>query len=231
MRTSDQQQIDETTSGTGRTGPLGSTRRLVTTVGVVVTLVAAIALAGSRGWTVTSGGSATAAADPLAPEIQHSREGAQSAAAKMGSAMGAETFFTEQGRHDVLQRIADPDRRSDLIKRFDASYSPAFFTTIGLGNDGQPPAGATFVSRALPAGTTVRHYDAREAVVEVWCSAFLGITGKGVQDEIRPTANWVTMTITLHWTEGGWRLAAFAQSSGPDLSDADASTFGAAPQL
>lgn len=230
MRTSDQQQIGETTSGTGRTGPLGSTRRLVTTVGVVVTLVSAIALAGSRGWTVTNGGPATGATDPLAPEIQHSREGAQSAAATMGSAMGTETFFTEQGRHDVLQRIADPDRRSALIAKFDGTYR-AFNKTLGLDAQGQPPAGATFVSRALPAGTTVRHYDAREAVVEVWCSAFLGLTGKGVQTEIPTKADWVTMTLTLDWTDGGWRMAAFAQKSGPDLSDADASTFGTAPQL
>lgn len=229
MRTSDQQQIGETTAGTGRTGPLGSTRRLVTVVAVAVVLIAAIALAGSQGWTVTSGGSATAATDPLAPEIQHSREGAQSAAAKMGSAMGTENFFTEQGRHDVLQRIADPDRRSALIKSFDASYSTAFIEGLGLDAQGQPPAGATFVSRALPAGTTVRHYDAKEAVVEVWCTAFLGLTGKGVQDEIQAKANWYTMTLTLHWTDGGWRMAAFTQKAGPDLSDA--TDFGAAPQL
>jgi hypothetical protein len=146
----------------------------------------------------------------------------------MGSAMGAENFFTEQGRHDVLQRIADPDHRSALITKFDATYR-AFDKTLGFDAQGQPPAGSTFVSRALPAGTTVRHYDAREAVVEVWCSVFLGLTGKGVKDEIPAKADWVTMTITLHWTDGGWRLAAFAQTAGPDLSDAP--TFGAAPQL
>ncbi|SFH06915.1 hypothetical protein [Streptomyces mirabilis] len=91
MATSSQRQVIWTSLGTGGRGP-GSRRRrgLIIAVGVVVLLIAAIALA------TRSSQSKHAADDLLAPEISHSHGGAQSAAAKMASALGSETMFNPE---------------------------------------------------------------------------------------------------------------------------------------
>ncbi|MED7828873.1 hypothetical protein VXC91_45400, partial [Streptomyces chiangmaiensis] len=67
----------------------------------------------------------------------------------------------------------------------------AFNRKIGLDDEGRPSAGATFVSRTMPAGTVVRAYRPEEATVDVWCSGLFGLMGKGVQ-EIPLKTSWFT---------------------------------------
>jgi hypothetical protein len=225
MSTSSQRQVIWTSLGIGGRGP-GSRRHrgLIIAVGVVVLLIAVIALANR------SSQSKNAADDLLAPEISHSREGAQSAAAKMASALGSETMFNPDDRHGLLQIIAEPDRRNQVIQDYDAEYTAAFNKTIGLDSQGRPPAGATFVSRTMPAGTTVRSYAGSTADVSVWCSTLFGLTGETAAKKIPLTTGWLTMTMTLRWTEDGWKLADFQQTDGPKPTDAGAK-FGTVPQL
>jgi hypothetical protein len=199
---------------------------LIPAVTVAVLLIAAIALAGRD---QSSAQSPTVATDLLAPEIPHSPEGAQSAAAKVASALGSEKMFSEQDRHNLVQLIAEPDQRSKMITDTDADYGP-LARRIGLDTDGQPPAGAEFVSRTMPAGTTVRSYTRDTAAVSVWCATLFGLTGETAAEEIPLDTGWATMTLTLHWTDDGWKLISFDQTDGPKPGAADGK-FGEAPQL
>ncbi|MFJ1975253.1 hypothetical protein ACIO93_42265 [Streptomyces sp. NPDC087903] len=177
-----------------------------------------------RGW--TGNDAAAAATDPLSLEIPHSREGAQSAAARIAAALGSEAMFSEQDRHNVVQLVVEPAKRGELQAAFDADYSPDLNRRIGLDAEGHAPAGATFVSRSMPAGVTLHSYSPAEATVAVWCSGFFGLTGKGVT-EIPVKTSWFTMTLTVHWTTDGWRVTEFTQQDGPEPA---AGNFGAAPQ-
>lgn len=141
-------------------------------------------------------------------------------------AFGSERMFSTTARRAFLQTILEPDGRADLIAKYDAQYGP-FTERLGLDADGQPPAGARFVSRTMPAGTTVRSYTSSTARVDVWCSTLFGLTGKGVQ-EIPVKTGWLTMTMNLRWTNG-WKLTDSDQKDGPEPTDAN--DFGEAPQL
>jgi hypothetical protein len=68
-----------------------------------------------------------------------------------------------------------------------------------------------------------------EATVDVWCSGLFGLTGKGVK-EIPLETSWFTITMTLRWTDTGWRLAGSEQVDGPEPESA-AGKYGQAPQL
>ncbi|MFF9803322.1 hypothetical protein ACF1G3_38815 [Streptomyces rochei] len=74
---------------------------------------------------------------------------------------------------------------------------------------------------------TLRSYSPTEAVVEVWCSGLFGLTGK-TATEIPVKTGWFTMTLTVRWTDDGWRLSEFDQEDGPEP---EAAEFGQAPQL
>ncbi|MFC9076686.1 hypothetical protein ACFTY7_06510 [Streptomyces sp. NPDC057062] len=90
------------------------------------------------------------------------------------------------------------------------THTTAFNRKIGLDKEGQPPAGATFVSRTMPAGTVVRAYRPEEATVDVWCTGLFGLTDKDAQ-EIPLKTSWFTMTVTVRWTHDGWRVSEFSR--------------------
>ncbi|MFJ3310474.1 hypothetical protein ACIPSA_47415 [Streptomyces sp. NPDC086549] len=161
-------------------------------------------------------------------EIPHSRQGAQSAAAKMAAALGSEQMFNPDHRHDLVQLLVVPEKRNAIREAVDADYTPDLNQKLGLDAEGQPPAGTTFVSRTMPAGATVRHYDPHEATIDVWCSGLLGLTGKGAAYPIPAATSWFTQTLTLQWTYDGWRLAEFTQHDGPEPG---ANEYGQPPQL
>ncbi|MEU0074091.1 hypothetical protein ABZ027_31820 [Streptomyces sp. NPDC006332] len=223
MTTSGQRPVIWADIDTGRGSGRRRHRALIITVGVVVLLIAVIAIA-TRERPSTKPAAAT---DLLAPEIPHSRAGAESTAAKIASAVGSEAMFRPDDRHYLLQVTAVPDQRSRLIQDYDATYGP-FTKQLGLDAQGNPPAGATFVSRTMPAGTTIRAYTDSTAEVDVWCSTLFGLTGKNVSKPIPVKTGWLTMTMTLRWTTDGWRLADFEQKDGPEPG---AAKFGEVPQL
>ncbi|MCX4885986.1 hypothetical protein [Streptomyces sp. NBC_00847] len=204
----------------------GGPRRLpVAVAAVAAILIAAMALVG-RG---ESSAQPPAADSKNSAGTAHSRQGARSAAAKAAAAFGGEAMYSDQGRRDVIERLFVPDKRTQMLTDMGDQYRQ-LARRIGLDSHGKPPAGATFVSRTVPAGTTVHAYSDTTATVSVWCSTVFGLTGRGVK-EIPTTDGWITMSVSLQWADTeGWLVTDMTQRDGPQPGDAGADA-GQAPDL
>ncbi|WP_306326545.1 hypothetical protein [Streptomyces venezuelae] len=224
--------------GGGARRPVRSSRSLITVVGVVVLLVAAIAFANRGGGdptdaagpaTDTPGRSAPTTATGVRPVTgkngriptgyAHDDQGAQSAATNYAVALGSVGMFQDGAREEIVRATHDPAVTDDLLRRLDTSYSAEFLTSIGLDAKGSAPAGLTFVSRTIPVGSKVRDYTETTATVEVWCTGLVGLAGTGSTKPV--TSTWFTLTQKLTWTGGDWRITSSTQEEGPTPVNGD----------
>ncbi|WP_405807653.1 hypothetical protein OG729_21095 [Streptomyces sp. NBC_00210] len=214
----------------GARRPVRNSRSLITVVGVVVLLIAAIAFANQGGGddgTSAEGEKGAGAAPTAATGVRpvkgeaggipsgfaRDEQGAQSAAANYAVALGSDGMFNTQRRQSIVKSIADSSTLDKLQSGFDADYSPAFLTQIGLSADGAAPAGSTFVNRTLPAGTKVKSFSSEAADVDVWCMGLFGLTGA---KSTKPVTNgWFTVSVKLKWTGSDWKVLATSQKTGP----------------
>ncbi|WP_406060475.1 hypothetical protein OG462_23665 [Streptomyces sp. NBC_01077] len=222
----------------GARRPVRSSRSLITVVGVVVLLVAAIAFANRGGGdpadaagppSDTSGKAAPTAATGVRPVTgkngriptgyAHDDQGAQSAATNYAVALGSVGMFQDGPREDLVRATHDPAIADDLLKRLDASYSADFLTSIGLDANGSAPSGLTFVSRTVPVGAKVRDYTDTSATVDVWCTGLVGLAGAGSTKPV--TSTWFTLTQKLTWVGGDWRITSSTQTEGPTPVNGD----------
>ncbi|MET7702829.1 hypothetical protein [Streptomyces sp. NPDC005485] len=209
-----------------------SSRSLVTVVGVVVLLIAAIAFANRGGDDDSSSGSdstnktKTSATAPsgerpvdskvagIPSGFAHSEQGAGSAAANYGVALGSTGMFATDQRHALVNAVYAPEvaaaRQSDLDKAYS---SEGFLTNIGLNKDGSAPNGQTFVSRIIPVGTKVTSFSATNSTVELWYTSLFGLSGEGSTNPV--SESWFTTTYQLKWINGDWKVADFTQKDGP----------------
>lgn len=202
----------------GRTSP----RSLVTVVGVVVLLIAAIAFANRGGDDAPAGAedaaqprpAATAASGvtPVKSGFARDEQGAQSAAANYAVALGSDGMFNTARRHEIVETIADPSAVDRLRSGFDTDYSADFLKKLGLTAEGSAPKGSTFVNRTLPAGTKVTSFSNDEATVDVWCNSLFGMAGEKSTSPV--TSSWFTVTMKLRWS-GDWKVLETAQKTGP----------------
>ncbi|MFF8959297.1 hypothetical protein [Streptomyces sp. NPDC014894] len=227
--------------GTGDTDGYGEPRRqprgsrsVITVVGVVVLLIAAIAFAnrgGGDGADTDSAapgatprpGSAPTAATGVKPVKGHSQgiptgyahdeQGAQSAASNFAIALGSNGMFNTEARHTIVDTVYTPAAAAKLKGPQDEAYSADFLSTMGLDARGQAPKGSTFVSRTVPVGTRTESFDKDTARVSVWYMGLIGMSGPGSTDPVRTT--WKTWTFELKWTAGDWRIAADSDKDGP----------------
>ncbi|MFF9626457.1 hypothetical protein [Streptomyces griseosporeus] len=219
--------------GGARRTARSSSRSLVTVVGVVVLLIAAIAFANRGGDdSATDGDTAADAAKPKAAAtapsgvapveagaggiptgFAHDQQGAESAAANYAVALGSDGMFDKARRDAILQTIISPSKVPGFKATLDQAYTPAFNKNVGLNADGSTPAGYTFVSRTSPIGTKTTAYSADGATVEVWCSGLLGLAGENSTNPV--TNSWFTITMKLEWTNGGWKIVTHSQKDGP----------------
>ncbi|GAA2288231.1 hypothetical protein GCM10010145_69670 [Streptomyces ruber] len=208
-----------------------SSRGLVTVVGVVVLLIAAIAFANRGGGDSASG--STAAGDRLesAPTaasgeqpvtakkagiptgFAHSEQGAQSAAANYAVTLGSTGMFKKDTRHAIVDTVYTAAAASELRGPMDDAYSAEFLGRLGLDADGNAPDGSTFVSRVVPVGTTVQEYRDGTAKVAVWCMSLIGMSGERTTDPV--TTSWQTWTFDLQWSGGDWKITEQTQQNGP----------------
>ncbi|WP_330317085.1 hypothetical protein [Streptomyces platensis] len=232
--------------GPGRRSRTGlSSRNLVTIVGVIVLLLAAIAFANRGG----SGNSETTANDspkdpghtqPTAPTgtkavdgktggiasgFAKTEQGAQSAAANFAVALGSSDMFNKDQRHKIVNTVMAPSATATFQNKLDDAYSPDFFKTVGLKADGSTPPGMTFVSRTIPVGTKTKAFAKDQATVEVWCTGLLGMAGEG---SVKPvTTSWFTLTMKLAWTGDDWKTLTRSQTDGPAPVSGDVPASGA----
>ncbi|MFJ8585582.1 hypothetical protein ACIRD2_13130 [Streptomyces sp. NPDC093595] len=212
----------------GARRPARNSRSLITVVGVVVLLIAAIAFANRSGdgdgdTAKGPGAAAPTAATGVRPVsgrngtvptgYAHDEQGAQSAAANYAVALGSDGMFNPERRHDIVETIADASAVQKLQAGFDADYSEAFLTQIGLNSDGTAPAGSTFVNRTLPAGTKVQSFSQASADIDVWCMGLFGLTGD--QSTKPVTSGWFTVSVKLKWNGSDWKVLETSQKTGP----------------
>ncbi|MFI5758938.1 hypothetical protein [Streptomyces sp. NPDC051569] len=225
-------------SGDGYGGPrrpARSSRSLITVVGVVVLLVAAIAFANRGGGDdhATGGGAKGATSGPgAAPTtatgvkpvtggtgtipsgFAQDEQGAASAAANYAVALGSDGMYEKEQRRAIVSAVFAPDVAPAHEDALDKVYSSAsFLSGIGLTVDGKAPVGTTFVSRTNPVGTKVEKFSATSASVAVWSSALFGLSGEGSTNPV--SESWYTNTFALKWVDGDWKVTDFTQKEGP----------------
>ncbi|MCX5132289.1 MULTISPECIES: hypothetical protein [unclassified Streptomyces] len=216
--------------GGARRGRGSSSRSLITVVGVVVLLIAAIAFANRGDDSPSSGdtGGDKAKTSPTAASgdhpvdtrsagipsgFPHTGEGAQSAAANYAVALGSADMFNKAGRDQILATVITPSKVADFEATLDKAYTPQFNKNVGLNEDGSAPQGYTFVSRTTAIGTKSTESSADTATVEIWCNGLLGLAGQNSTNPV--TTSWFTMTMTLEWTGGDWKIVTHSQKDGP----------------
>ncbi|MEU2179265.1 hypothetical protein [Streptomyces thermolilacinus] len=223
--------------GPGRRPPRTS-RSLVTVVGVVVLLIAAIAFANRSGDGDTDGGgTAKAPRDGAAPTaatgtkpvtgkngtipagFAQDDQGAQSAAANYAVALGSAGMFQRETRQAIVRSVHDPAVAEGLLVDLDKAYSPAFLKNVGLNEDGSTPPGLTFVSRTMPVGTQLTEMNGGTATVEVWCTGLVGMAGEASTKPV--TQTWFTITQKLRWVGGDWKIQSSSQREGPTPVNGD----------
>ncbi|MFD9454173.1 hypothetical protein ACFWBC_13935 [Streptomyces sp. NPDC059985] len=214
--------------GTPRRTPRAS-RGLVTVVGVVVLLIAAIAFANQsqdpppnpasdkpptgNATTPTGISPVTTKTAGIPKGFARDEQGAQSAATNYAVALGSDGMLKKDVRHALVDTIYTPEAAAQRKGAQDAAYSPTFLSTLGLDANGTAPQGSTFVTRAVPIGTRVESYSPTTAKVAVWYTGLLGMSGAKSTNPVRTT--WKTWTFELSWTGDDWKVASDTQQDGP----------------
>ncbi|MFJ2406625.1 hypothetical protein ACIOUE_35600 [Streptomyces xanthochromogenes] len=200
MRTSDGQEQD----GPAREAKLGSAiatqrhrRQMVMAIGITAVLAAVTTVVAVRHH------------DKVA--TLHSAEGARTTSIRFVEELGDESMYNSATRHPIVQKVYDPAHVADMQAKLDEGYAAAN-KGIGL-DDGRPPAGATFESHTMVAGTTLKTFTSTEAIVAVWNCAIVRKTGSRPIDE----TTWYTTTLNLIWAAeaGEWKLRSFSEEPGP----------------
>ncbi|MFB8247421.1 hypothetical protein ACFC5X_20550 [Streptomyces sp. NPDC055952] len=221
---------DPDSYGTQRRGPRSSSRGLVTVVGVVVLLIAAIAFAnrgdGDPADDPTTNKPEAAATAPTGKQpvdakaagiptgYAHDRQGAQSAATNYGIALGSADMYDLEKRHAIVNTVYAPDVATAQLPDFDQAYSgESFLEKLGLDKNGAAPSGQTFVSRVIPVGTKVTSYSDSDATVALWYTSLFGLSGESSRNPV--TESWYTTTYRLKWVGGDWKVVDFTQKEGP----------------
>ncbi|MGW1005343.1 hypothetical protein [Streptomyces sp. NPDC002520] len=207
-----------------------SSRGLITVVGVVVLLIAAIAFA-NRGDSSADGStdkgqqpksSSTAASGSRPVETKsggipsgfaHTEGGAQSAAANYSVVLVSADILKPARRNEIVRQVFVANQQASLTDKFDKAYSRQFLSSIGLDANGNAAAGQTYVSRTAPIGTKTTSYSGTAATVEVWCTGVFGTAGDRSTNPV--TSDWFTLTLQLSWSDGDWKVDSFSQKDGP----------------
>ncbi|MCI3271983.1 hypothetical protein [Streptomyces cylindrosporus] len=208
-----------------------SSRSLVTVVGVVVLLIAAIAFAnrgddnspssaaGSANKPETSTTAATGTkpvqskAGGIPTGFAHDQQGAQSAATNYATVLVSADILKPARRTEIVQQVFVSDKQAALQQQLDNAYSKDFLSKIGLDENGNAASGSTYISRTVPVGTKTTSYSDSTATVEVWCTGLYGTAGEKSTNPV--TSDWFTMTLQLRWANGDWKVDSFSQKDGP----------------
>ncbi|MFI0717118.1 hypothetical protein ACH4SK_42505 [Streptomyces inhibens] len=233
--------------GSGRRSRAGmSSRNLVTIVGVIVLLLAAIAFANRGG----SGNNESASSDSpkdtgpaarpttptgtkpvtgkngtIASGFAKTEQGAESAAANYAVALVSANMLKPNERHAIIKQVFTPTKADEMQGKLDAAYSTAFLKKLGLDANGNAAQGMTYISRTVPVGTKLVKLSGDTANLEVWCTGLFGTAGAKSTTPV--TTDWFTMRLQLKWASGDWKVEGFSQQSGPAPVNGDLRTSSA----
>ncbi|WP_314619707.1 hypothetical protein [Streptomyces stackebrandtii] len=217
----------------GARRPVRSSRSLITVVGVVVLLIAAIAFANRGGGepadaadpaSNTAGKAGPTAATGVRPVAgkngsiptgyAHDEQGAQSAATNYAVALGSAEMFTAAERSEIVHTIYAPSVAITRLDGLDKAFSEkGFLQRIGLEEDGTAPQGLTLISRTVPVGSKVESYTEDTATVSIWHSSLFGMAG---EDSSNPVSEaWYTSSYELRWVGDDWKIIDVRQKDGP----------------
>ncbi|MFE7188697.1 hypothetical protein [Kitasatospora sp. NPDC057541] len=155
----------------------------------------------------------TTTANGIASGFPHTDQGAQSAAANYAVAIGSADMFRTDTRHTIITTIADPATAPNLQSRLDQGFGGDTVARYGLDAQGRAPKGLTFVSRTIPVGTKSVGYTDAETKAEVWCTGLTGLAGE--RSMLPVVTSWFTLTLSLRWTGGDWKLTDYTSRQGP----------------
>ncbi|MEU0657747.1 hypothetical protein [Streptomyces lavendulocolor] len=226
----------------GARRPARNSRSLITVVGVVVLLIAAIAFANRSGGgddTPSDAPADRAAAPTAATGVRpvtgkngtipsgyaRDEQGAQSAAANYAVALVSADILKPDRRRDIVRQVFVPARVGALEANLDKAYDKEFLDKVGLDASGNAAPGMTYVSRTAPVGTKVVDLSPDAATVDVWCTGVFGTAGIGSTSPV--TNDWFTMTLKLRWSGNDWKAESFSQKEGPAPVNADRTASGA----
>ncbi|WP_030423283.1 hypothetical protein [Streptomyces sp. NRRL F-5065] len=214
-----------------RRGGRSSSRSLVTVVGVVVLLIAAIAFANRGGGDPGPRDGASGDAprtSPTAPTGErpvdttthdiptghpHTQQGAESAAANYAVALVSADILNPDRRAEIIRQVFVADKQDALTEKFAKAYTKEFLSDIGLDEKGNARGGGTYISRTSPLGTRTTDYSGPTASVDVWCTGVFGTAGEKTTEPV--TSDWFTITLQLRWSDGDWKVDSFSQKAGP----------------
>ncbi|MEU9913767.1 hypothetical protein [Streptomyces sp. NPDC051001] len=209
--------------GGARPRARSSSRSLVTVVGVVVLLIAAIAFANRGGDDSSSktgsgdkpeaASTAASGTKPVTAGFARDAQGAQSAAANYAVTLVSADILKPAQRAEIVRQVFVADKQAELSAKFDKAYSKEFLSSIGLDENGNATKGQTYVSRTVPIGTKVSNYTDTSATAEAWCTGLYGTAGDASTNPV--TSDWFTMTLQLRWANGDWKVDSFSQKDGP----------------
>ncbi|MFI8516044.1 hypothetical protein ACIGHB_33480 [Streptomyces sp. NPDC085460] len=216
----------------GTRRPARGSRSLLTGVGVVVLLVAAIAFAnrgggdpagsspssgtpGKAGATAPTGTRPVTGTNGTVPTgFAHDEQGAQSAAANYATALGSTDMYQKGPREALIRAVYAPEVADARVADLGKGYGDkALLGRMGLQPDGTAPQGLTFVARTIPVGTKVESYSQERATVSVWHSYLFGLAGEESKNPVSEA--WYTKTYELLWTAGDWKIVDVRQKDGP----------------
>lgn len=226
--------------GGGRAGK--PSRNLVTVVGVVVLLIAAIAFANRGGADNSSDSGPDNGSGPransrstaptgerpvegkdgvtgIASGFAKTEQGAQSAAANYAVALGSADILNRDRRHEMVPQIFTSAAAGSLQGKLDKAYSTDFLQKLGLDENGKAADGLTYISRTTPIGTKITKYAEGAATVAVWCTGVFGTAGEGSKNPV--TNDWFTMTLKLRWAGNDWKAESYSQQNGPAPVNSD----------
>ncbi|MFJ5308285.1 hypothetical protein [Streptomyces sp. NPDC088350] len=218
--------------GARRTGR-SSSKSLVTVVGVVVLLIAAIAFANRGGDNSTSTDGSTASgskpdaastaasgtkpveskAGGIPAGFAHDQQGAESAATNYATVLVSADILKPTRRTEIVRQVFVADKQVALENSLNQAYSKDFLSKLGLDGNGNATAGNTYVSRTVPIGTKVTGYSDTTATAEVWCTGLYGTAGTASTNPV--TSDWFTLTLHLRWSDNDWKADSFSQQDGP----------------
>ena len=140
-----------------------------------------------------------------ASPAQHTASGAVAAASRFVGALDGTALFDRSRLGAVILSAAAPRIRGRLL----AAYGQASAQARALLGLGTVPAPVVIV-RAASVGYRVENFSANAAAVSLWR---VGIIGSGAT--VQPEQSWRTETVSLVWTNGGWKVDALSSQPGP----------------